>query len=93
MFQDRWDAIIGFMDMGGIAIWVIAALAAVTAGLIVWKILRLGASGTWRPRRAERAVRLWQSGQRAEARRLVDGRRGVYATPSGPRSRGWGATT
>lgn len=81
MFQDRWDAIIGFMEMGGIAIWVIAALAAVTAGLIVWKVLRLGASGTWRPRRAERAVRLWQSGQRAEARRLVDGRRGVYATP------------
>lgn len=79
--QERWDTILGFMDMGGAAIWVIAGLAVITAGLIIWKVLRLGLSGTWRPGRAERAVRTWQSGDRAEARRMVEGRRGVYAVP------------
>lgn len=79
--QERWDAILGFMDMGGAAIWVIAGLAVITAGLIIWKVLRLGLSGTWRPGRAERAVQTWQSGDRAEARRMVEGRRGVYAVP------------
>ncbi|MEC7764814.1 MAG: MotA/TolQ/ExbB proton channel family protein [Pseudomonadota bacterium] len=79
--QDRWNAILGFMEMGGIAIWVIAGLAVITAGLILWKVLRLGLSGTWRPGRTERAVRMWQAGDRAEARRLVDGRNGVYAVP------------
>ncbi|ETX13427.1 flagellar motor protein MotA [Roseivivax halodurans JCM 10272] len=61
---------------GGPVILLIAALSVLTVALILWKIWRLALIGAWTGgRRAERAVRLWESGDAAAAERLLVGRR------------------
>ncbi|MBC7164453.1 MAG: MotA/TolQ/ExbB proton channel family protein [Roseovarius sp.] len=61
----------GFLDRGGPALWVIAALSVLTLALILWKLWRLMLTGAWSGAVTERAVALWQDGQRAQAMTLL----------------------
>ncbi len=61
----------GFLDRGGPALWVIAALSVLTLALILWKLWRLMLTGAWSGAVTERAVALWQHGQRAQAMTLL----------------------
>jgi len=72
-------ALIAFLEKGGTAIWVIAALSVVTLTLILWKLWRLSVLGAFAGARAERAVTLWQQGARDEAAQVVAGRVGLRA--------------
>lgn len=70
--------IMGLLAMGGLPLWTIAFLSVVTVTLILWKAMRLLSLGAWTGRgRANRAVDLWQAGQRAQARALVQGKSGT----------------
>ena len=71
--------LIGFLDRGGPALWVIAALSVLTLALILWKLWRLLRTGAWSGAVTERAVGLWQHGQRAEAMALLRPRRSLRA--------------
>jgi biopolymer transport protein ExbB len=79
--ESKLTALAEFMDRGGIAIWVLAALAGITAGLILWKCVKLAGLRAWQPGRAERAVADWLSGHRDAARLGLGTPRGVYAVP------------
>lgn len=68
-----------FMDMGGPALWVIAALSVLTAAVILWKIWRLSLMGVWSGQATTRAVALWRGGDRAGAIAMLDGRRSIRA--------------
>jgi biopolymer transport protein ExbB len=61
----------GFLDRGGPALWVIAGLSVLTLALILWKLWRLMLTGAWSGAVTERAVALWQHGQRAQAMALL----------------------
>jgi len=69
----------GFLDRGGPALWVIAALSVLTLALILWKIWRLMLTGAWSGAMTERAVALWQHGQATEATALLRPRRSLRA--------------
>ncbi|MET4102157.1 biopolymer transport protein ExbB [Roseovarius sp. MBR-78] len=69
----------GFLDRGGPALWVIAALSVLTLALILWKLWRLLLGGAWSGAVTERAVTLWQHGQRVEAATLLRPRRSLRA--------------
>lgn len=69
----------GFLDRGGPALWVIAVLSVLTLALILWKLWRLMLGGAWSGAMTERAVALWQHGQRAEATALLRPRRSLRA--------------
>lgn len=69
----------GFLDRGGPALWVIAALSVLTLALILWKIWRLMLTGAWSGAMTERAVALWQHGQATEATSLLRPRRSLRA--------------
>ncbi|MEX5726651.1 biopolymer transport protein ExbB [Rhodovulum iodosum] len=73
------DALTRFLDQGGPAIWAIAALSVATLTLILWKLWRLLSAGAWAGARAERAVALYQAGDRAGAEAAVAGRAGLRA--------------
>lgn len=73
------SAVNEFLAKGGPAIWVIAALSVLTLALVMWKICRLAVRGAWAGKRAERAVALWQAGDRAGAQAAVAGRAGMRA--------------
>lgn len=69
---DRFDLLL----QGGPVILMIAALSVLTVALVLWKVWRLALIGAWSGgRRAERAVRLWESGDIEGAERLLAGRR------------------
>ena len=68
-----------FMDMGGPALWAIAALSVVTAAVILWKIWRLSLMGVWSGQATTRAISLWRGGDRARAIAMLDGRRSIRA--------------
>lgn len=73
------DGIVGFLTMGGPAMWVIAALSVVTLALILWKLWRFALAGAWSGLTSERAVALWAEGRTAEAAAAVAARRGLRA--------------
>lgn len=66
-----------FLRDGGPAIWAISALSVLTLALILWKLWRLALIGAWSRGKAFLAVERWQAGQAAEARAIVQGRRGL----------------
>ena len=68
-----------FMDMGGPALWAIAALSVVTAAVILWKIWGLSLMGVWSGQATTRAVALWRGGDQAGAIAMLDGRRSIRA--------------
>jgi biopolymer transport protein ExbB len=71
--------IIAFLNIGGPALWVIAGLSVVTLGLILWKLWRLSLMGAWRRSASEKAVALWQKGQRDAALSSIQHRQGLRA--------------
>jgi biopolymer transport protein ExbB len=68
-----------FLDRGGPALWVIAVLSVLTLALILWKLWRLLLTGAWSGAVTERAVALWQHGQRRDAMTLLRPRRSLRA--------------
>ncbi len=78
---EKLTALGDFMDKGGVAIWVLAVLAALTTGLILWKALRLAVMRAWHPGRAERAAQDWMVGHRETARTRLGKARGIYGVP------------
>ncbi|GHC63349.1 MotA/TolQ/ExbB proton channel family protein [Neogemmobacter tilapiae] len=76
--EGLWGQVLAILAMGGLPLWTIAFLSVVTVTLILWKAMRLLSLGAWTGRgRANRAVDLWQAGQRAQARALVEGKSGT----------------
>lgn len=69
----------GFLDRGGPALWVIAALSVLTLALILWKIWRLLLTGAWSGPVTRRAVDLWMQGAEAEAVGMLAPRRSLRA--------------
>lgn len=69
-----------FIDMGGSAMWAIAALSVATLALILWKIWQLIRFGAWSGgRHSERALALWAAGDRQAAMAGLAGRRSIRA--------------
>ena len=69
-------ALVSFIDMGGPAMWAIAALSVLTAALILWKVMRLLSFGAWSGgRQTAAALDLWSQGRASEAISLIAGRR------------------
>lgn len=68
-----------FLQQGGPAMWVIAALSVLTVALILWKVWRLSALGAWSGARARRATALWLSGDTRAAEAVVANGGGLRA--------------
>lgn len=66
-----------FLRNGGPAIWAIAALSVVTLALILWKIWRLILAGAWSRSNSEKALALWEAGDKDGALARVRSRRGL----------------
>jgi biopolymer transport protein ExbB len=72
--------LLAFIDMGGLAMWPIAALSVATVALIIWKVLRLVSYGAWSGgRHASRAVDDWTAGRQAAALSGLAGRQSLRA--------------
>jgi len=70
----------GVLDLGGPAMWAIAALSVATVALILWKSWRLIAFGAWSGgAQSAAAVTLWRQGERATALAMLAGRRSLRA--------------
>lgn len=73
--------VLSFLDRGGPALWVIAALSVVTLTLVLWKVWHLGRLGAWRGRRATgplaEAMADWAAGRPETALRRLDPPRGL----------------
>lgn len=67
------------MQLGGAAIWAIAALSVIAVAIALWKLWRFALLGVWSGRRSRAAVVLWQAGQEAAALSEVAGARGLRA--------------
>lgn len=68
------------LDMGGAAMWAIAALSVATVALILWKIWVLLAFGAWSGgKHTARALALWADGRAAEALAELAGRGSLRA--------------
>lgn len=69
-------ALLSFIDMGGPAMWAIAALSVLTAALILWKIMRLLSFGAWTGgRHTADALDLWSQGKPSDAIALLANRK------------------
>ena len=69
----------GFLDRGGPALWLIAALSVLTLALILWKTWRLMLTGAWAGAATARAVALWREGARDAAIGVLYPRRSLRA--------------
>lgn len=66
--QGALASMIAFIDMGGLAMWAIAALSVAALALILWKVMRLLSFGAWSGgRHTAAALDLWTQGRTAEA--------------------------
>ena len=73
------EALFAFLDRGGPAMWIIAALSVVTLAIILWKIWRLSLMGAWSGQATERAIGHWSAGEVQAALETVAGRRSIRA--------------
>jgi biopolymer transport protein ExbB len=71
--------LVAFLNLGGPAMWVIAALSVLTLALILWKIWRLVSAGAWAGAATRRAVDQWTAGQAEAARATLAGRLSLRA--------------
>lgn len=70
--ESAFSALVAFIQMGGPAMWAIAALSVAAAALILWKIMRLLSFGAWSGgRRTAAALELWAQGDTAQAMALL----------------------
>ena len=70
---------IAFLDRGGPALWLIAALSVLTLALILWKIWRFSLMGAWSGRATEKAIGHWVRGETDQALAVVAGRASLRA--------------
>lgn len=70
---------IAFLDRGGPALWLIAALSVLTLALILWKIWRFSLMGAWSGRATETAIGHWTRGDTEQAVATVSGRASLRA--------------
>lgn len=75
----RLHQIQGFLDRGGVVVWVIGALSVIALAVILWKVWRLWAMGVWSRSKTPQAVDLWLRGDTEAAVRLLAGRQGARA--------------
>lgn len=62
------SSLVAFMQMGGPAMWAIAALSVAALALVLWKVMRLLSFGAWSGgRHTAHALDLWAAGRTAEA--------------------------
>ena len=66
-----------FLQRGGPALWLIAALSVLTLAIILWKIWCLFRAGAWAGARTETALGDWCNGRRDRAMEVLAGRRGI----------------
>lgn len=77
---DALTGLIAFVQMGGPAMWAIAALSICSLALILWKVLRLLSFGAWSGgRHTARALGLWRDGRTAEALAVLEKRSSLRA--------------
>lgn len=77
---DVLSQVVAFLDMGGAAMYAIAALSVAALALMLWKIWSLWQVGAFSGGRVtERAVALWEAGDRQGAITLLQGRRSARA--------------
>jgi biopolymer transport protein ExbB len=69
---DPLSRLLAFVQMGGPAMYAIAALSVISLALILWKVWRLLALGAFSGgRHSLRAVKMWEAGDRAGAMALL----------------------
>lgn len=77
---DLLSRVLAFLDMGGPAMWAIAALSVAALALVLWKVVALARLGAFSGGRVTaRAVALWETGDRQGAMALLQGRRSARA--------------
>lgn len=78
--DDLLSRVLAFLDMGGPAMWAIAALSVAALALVLWKVVALARLGAFSGGRVTaRAVALWETGDRQGAMALLQGRRSARA--------------
>jgi len=78
--DDLLGRVVHFLDMGGAAMYAIAALSVFALALMLWKLWSLWRVGAFSGGRVtERAVALWEAGDRQGAIALLQGRRSARA--------------
>ncbi|WP_103333924.1 MotA/TolQ/ExbB proton channel family protein [Pseudotabrizicola formosa] len=78
--SDAFGDMVGFIAMGGPAMWAIAVLSILTIALILWKVMRLLSFGTWSGGgHTARALDLWAKGQTDAAMAVLDRRKSLRA--------------
>lgn len=78
--DDLLGRVVHFLDMGGLAMYAIAGLSVFALTLILWKVWSLWRVGAFSGGRVtERAVVLWEAGDRQGAIALLQGRRSARA--------------
>ena len=72
--------LISFVELGGPAMWAIAALSVLTIALILWKVMRLVGLGVWSGgRKTAQALDLWADGKTEAALAHLKGRKSARA--------------
>ena len=72
--------LISFVELGGPAMWAIAALSVLTIALILWKVMRLVGLGVWSGgRKTAQALDLWAEGKTEAALAHLKGRKSARA--------------
>lgn len=71
--------LITFLERGGMALWLIAALSVLTLAIILWKVWRLWRMGAWSRSPTEAALRDWCNGRREKAADALSGQRNLRA--------------
>jgi biopolymer transport protein ExbB len=72
-----WAEARAFLDIGGPAIWAIAALSVFTLALILWKVWRLALVGAWSKGKARQALAAYEAGETETAQSILARRRGL----------------
>ncbi len=74
------DRLTTFLERGGPALWLIAALSVLTMAIILWKIWRLWRSGAWSAAPTNAALSDWCNGRRDKAVAALEDQHSLRAT-------------
>ena len=75
-----FEALRAALDLGGPAMWAIAALSVLTLAVILWKLADFARAGAWSGgARTARAITLWSAGDHPGARAVVAERHSLRA--------------
>lgn len=80
VIADPAARLLDFVEMGGAAMWAIAALSVLTLALILWKVVQLLTFGAWSGgRHSARALALWAEARSEAAQEVLASRRSLRA--------------